>query len=60
MESKDGGRGEDLNMENVPWGRGEDTKGRDPAPVLNGEEALGGKESQTPEGNIRGAWALLS
>lgn len=55
-----GGRGEDLNMENVPWGRGEDTKGRDPAPVLNGEEALGGKESQTPEGNIRGAWALLS
>ena len=41
-----GGRGEDLNMENVPWGRGEDTKGRDPAPVLNGEEALGGKESQ--------------
>ena len=28
--------------------------------MLNGEEALGGNESQKPEGNIRGAWALLS
>lgn len=48
-------------MENVPWWRrGEDTKGRDPAPLLNGEEALGGNESWKPQGNIREAWALVS